>query len=183
MPYLQNLWILYNKDLAEDYEVPEFISKTLKLEDSYLSYYHEDNNDELKGFPKQHSSEIYACVTQGMEVYRLVSPIFKQNMYSGVREELKPNVSPVDLFHKNVEENLITFPLLKQIELHEVVLSPGQCLFIPAWWWTQSQTISGKNDTLIIDMEFISHSQLFNNINQGVEMDLILGDVNAVGKL
>lgn len=86
---------------------------TIKLQDSYLSYYNEMNNDELKGFAKQHSSEVYSCVAQGVEIFRLVAPYFKRNMYSGVREELKPNVSPVDLFHEDVHENLSVFPLLR----------------------------------------------------------------------
>lgn len=179
MPFLQNLWIFYNQDLEEDYQFPEFLHNTIKLRDSYLSYYNEVNNDELKGFAKQHSSEVYSCVTQGVEIFRLVAPYFKRNMYSGVREELKPNVSPVDLFHEDVHENLSVFPLLRQIQLHEVVLTEGQCLYIPAWWWSQSKTISddGKN-TLMIDFEYAAHSELYDQLNQGIELDLILGDDN-----
>jgi len=40
-------------------------------------------------------------------------------MYSGVRQELGPSVSPVDLFHGVFEENIKTFPLLEEIVLIE----------------------------------------------------------------
>jgi len=56
-------------------------------------------------------------------------------MYSGYREELKPGVSPVDLFHASEFANLETFPLLMEIQVFEVNLTAGQCVFIPAWWW------------------------------------------------
>ena len=72
---------------------------------------------------------------QGRERFKLVAPIFKQNMYSGVREELPPGVSPVDLFHEPQEENVKRFPLLRQAQVYDVTLKQGDCLFIPAWWW------------------------------------------------
>jgi hypothetical protein len=65
----------------------------------------------------------------------MVAPIFKQNMYSGVRQELGPSVSPVDLFHGVFEENIKTFPLLEEIVLIEQILHEGDCLYAPAWWW------------------------------------------------
>ena len=67
----------------------------------------------------------------------MVAPIFKQNMYSGVRQEIGPNQSPVDLFHEFFDENVKTFPLLEEIVLVEEILRAGDCMFIPAWWWVQ----------------------------------------------
>lgn len=81
--------------------MPEFMATFLEHEDTYLSYYNEERNEELKSLAVQQNQETYSCVTQGEEIYRLVSPVFKQNMYSGVRDELKPHQSPVDLFHQN----------------------------------------------------------------------------------
>jgi hypothetical protein len=34
-------------------------------------------------------------------------------MYSGVREELTSNISPIDLFYESVEKNIELFPLLQ----------------------------------------------------------------------
>ena len=58
-------------------------------------------------------AETYICLTTGNEIFRLVSPVFKQNMYSGVREELTSNISPIDLFYESVEKNIELFPLLQ----------------------------------------------------------------------
>jgi len=80
-----------------------------------------------------------------------VSPVFKQNMYSGVREEIPPNKSPVDLFHPNLKANFDRFPLLKEAVVHDVTLRPGECLYIPAWWWMQSKSVGWKADQLLRD--------------------------------
>ena len=58
------------------------------------------------------TEENYICITTGNEIFRLVSPVFKPNMYSGVREELDSNVSPVDLFYEPMSKNIEVFPLL-----------------------------------------------------------------------
>jgi len=114
-------------------------------------------------------------------------------MYSGVREELMPGFSPVDLFHVPVEENFKRFPLLSQTQVFDVTLHPGTCVFVPAWWWAQSITISqsevdahdqnrkltSDDDSLTVLMEFSPHSMLFHTINTGIELDLILADENS----
>ena len=79
--------------------------------------------------------ETYSCVISGVETFKMVSPVFNQNLYSGVRQELKPGVSPIDLFHSDIAENIATFPLLASTVIHEATLGPGECIFIPAWWW------------------------------------------------
>ena len=50
-------------------------------------------------------------------------------------------------------------------------------MFIPAWWWYQSQSI-GDRDSVIVDMEFPSHSEMFNLINDGIEGENILSNDN-----
>lgn len=35
--------------------------------------------------------ERYVCLVKGKEEFRIVSPVYKQNIYSGVLEELPPN--------------------------------------------------------------------------------------------
>ena len=90
-------------------------------------------------------------MTKGVERFRFVSPVFKQNMYSGVREEIPPNKSPVDLFHPNLKANFDRFPLLKEAVVHDVTLRPGECLYIPAWWWMQSKSVGWKADQLLRD--------------------------------
>lgn len=107
----------------------------MPLEDTYFSYYNQDDNDSLKPFVKETTRETYACLIKGKESYKMVSPVFRQNLYAGKRPELKPFESPVDLFHDPVAENLDVFPLLNQTQIYHVDLEAGQCLFIPAHWW------------------------------------------------
>ena len=106
-------------------------------------------------------------MTSGAETFRLVSPVFNQNMYSAVREELKPGVSPIDLFFHNVTMNIATFPLLAQAVIHEATIGPGECIFIPAWWWVQSKTVS-EESVLILDIDFESHSAMYEVFNKGL---------------
>jgi hypothetical protein len=61
--------------------------------------------------------------------------------------------------------------------MYEFFLEAGDCVFIPAWWWVQSET-TGPNATMMVELEFEAHSQMYEIINQGIEMDIILGDEN-----
>ena len=38
------------------------------------------------------------CIIEGSEIFRMVSAIFKPNMYSGIYEDLDPFKTPIDLF-------------------------------------------------------------------------------------
>ena len=58
-------------------------------------------------------------------------------------------------------------------------------MFIPAWWWVQSYTVSTDDhpDTLVIDFDFETHSELFSIINDGIEENFILGDENDAERI
>lgn len=60
-----------------DYEFPEFINKTILLEDVYMSYTSTGTNKDTKGKARQQQYESYYCVTKGVERFRFVSPHFK----------------------------------------------------------------------------------------------------------
>lgn len=111
MVHLQNLFINRNKDMMADIEVPSFIEDILPFQDAYLSYTSSSDNAELKTLSTETKKETYSCVVRGSEVFRLVSPVYRQNMYSQRRPELKPHESPVDLFQP-WHVNFNSFPLL-----------------------------------------------------------------------
>jgi hypothetical protein len=48
-------------------------------------------------------------------------------------------------------------------------------LYIPAWYWHQSVTVS-KVDSLSIDSHFQSNSKLFDIVHKGFEEGLIFAD-------
>ena len=71
-----------------------------------------------------------------------MSPVFSQNLYSNVYEDLPPNTLPesLDLFVIDEEK----FPLLaeEQDYIQEITLEKGDCIFIPAMFWWQYETQS-----------------------------------------
>jgi hypothetical protein len=85
--------------------------------------------------------ESYFCTTHGNETFKFASPAFKQSLYGGMEtSKLPSDTSPVDLFHEPLHEIIDRFPLLQMVHINEVHLSAGQCLFVPAWWWVQTNT-------------------------------------------
>lgn len=92
LPHFQQLLINLNNELKKDYIIPSFINDTLILKDVVLASLHEKVNDDLNGYANQVSRETYRCIVTGSKneeepaaKLRLISPIFKQNMYSGSR--------------------------------------------------------------------------------------------------
>ena len=68
----------------------------------------------------------------------MVSPIFKQNMYSGVFENLDPIQTPVNLFEGEI---INKYNLMKHNDIYEAKLSAGSCIYIPSYYWYQFETI------------------------------------------
>lgn len=68
------------------------------------------------------------------------------------------------MFHADIKMNIQTFPLLASTVIHEATLGPGECMFIPAWWWVQSQTVS-KDHAMVLDIDFDSHSAMYGIFN------------------
>ena len=62
---------------------------------------------------RQTQYEEWNCVVLGQQELRMVSPAYKNNMYSGTTESLQPQMSPVDLFHEDELAQHETFPLTK----------------------------------------------------------------------
>ena len=77
------------------------------------------------------------CSVHGSEKFILVSPIFQQNIYVGVYEQLKKNQSPIDFFHIDHEK----FPFASDANFLEVTLHAGDCLYVPAYYFIQSQSV------------------------------------------
>jgi hypothetical protein len=121
--------------------------------------------------PEMKDRERYLCVVTGKEEFRLVSPVFKQNIYSGVLDELDPRDTPLDFF-KAV--NITRFPLFSEVKLLTAELTAGQCIFIPAFYWAQSKTTTEENlMTIIINFEYASHSELVNLLFQAIDQGIL----------
>lgn len=104
-----------------DIIIPDAINEILPFQDAYLSYTTSRDNNDMKDLAFELVKETYTCQVRGSEIFRIVSPIYRQNMYSQRRPELKPHQSPVNLFHE-VGKNFVSFPLLNQTVIIEVDL-------------------------------------------------------------
>jgi hypothetical protein len=103
---------------------------------------------------------------KGKEEFRLVSPVYKQNIYSGVLENLSPNETPINFFE---EVDLGKFPLFQEAKILSVTLEAGQCLFVPTFYWMQSQSHTGEDHTIIVSFDYESHSELLSLLFQAID--------------
>jgi hypothetical protein len=61
----------------------------------------------------------------------MASPIFRKNIYVGVLQKLKSDVSPLDFF--DIDYN--HFPFAKEVRFLEVTLNAGDCMYVPAYFY------------------------------------------------
>jgi hypothetical protein len=79
----------------------------------------------------------------------MISPVFAQNMYQGVFEDLNPRDVPEDIgiFDINGEK----YPLLKEVEeyVQSTELEKGDCVYIPNFWFYQ--WVSNKDNAIFMN--------------------------------
>ena len=119
------------------------------------------------------------CVISGKEEFRLVSGVFKQNLYSGVYQDLKPSDLPVDMNLFDIAGDM--YPLTKEI-LDEgyvltATLNTGDCLYVPAFYYSQSRTLSEQTtmlhftyppSSILSDLLFLKHLPLFQMLYKNI---------------
>lgn len=91
--YITNQMIV-SKTLVKDYTRPMFMQSVLRPRHTGVTMWENFNGRR----PQMTEKERYLCVVTGKEEFRLVSPVYKQNIYSGVLDELDPRESPIDFF-------------------------------------------------------------------------------------
>ena len=62
--------------------------------------------------------EKLVCLLQGQETFRMVSVIFKHNMYSGVFMDMDPLETPINLFESDTEK-IQKYKLMKIEDVYE----------------------------------------------------------------
>lgn len=83
---------------------------------------------------------------------------------------MSPSETPLDFFSA---VNATRFPLFKEAKVLSVEVSAGSCLFIPAFHWVQSRTLTGAEPTLLVAFEFESHSELLNLLFQAIDQGIL----------
>jgi len=101
--------LLRAPSLRQDYQFP-YLHKFLRLQKTSLSIWPQEA-PHLR--PRQSKEEQFMCLTSGELEVKLLSPIFSQNMYQGVYEDLPPHEVPedIDMWELNAK-----YQLLKDVE-------------------------------------------------------------------
>lgn len=82
----------------------------------------------------------------------MVSPIYRKNLYVNVVEGDHDNITPIDFFDVDIKK----YPLSTQFEFIDVTLSPGDCLYAPAYYYMQSRTLGEglHAETIMVQDQF-----------------------------
>ena len=67
-----------------------------------------------------------------------MSPIFRQNIYVGVFEKYKHYYSPLDFFNVDYKR----YPHAKNVKFLDVTVESGDCIYIPAYYFWQTETLT-----------------------------------------
>ncbi len=96
--------VIKSPRMKQDYKFPT-LHDFLPFQSLYLSIW-----PKFEHRPSSFTGESWHCVFDGSEKIRIISPIFNQNLYQNVYEDVAPNQLPeaLDLFNVNEEK----FPLL-----------------------------------------------------------------------
>ena len=86
-------------------------------------------------------------------------------------ENFKDHEVPVDFFKVDLEK----FPFAKYVSFIDVELKAGDCLYVPAFFYLQSQTMA--EETVMITLQYAPHSQILDMIFNGLDSQII-GDDN-----
>lgn len=106
------------------------------------------------------------CVMEGTEQYRIVSPIFRDNLYVGHFENWPPHEATYSLFGDRKKELLLS----SNVKYFDATLEKGDCLYVPAYFYAESKTLSkdGKGISIIINHQYTSHSKLVDMVMDGI---------------
>jgi hypothetical protein len=64
-------------------------------------------------------------------LFKLVSPVFAQNLYQNMLQSYLPEEVPLSLFESDFSE----YKMMEDAKILEAILSPGDCIFIPSRWF------------------------------------------------
>lgn len=117
--------------------------------------------------PKKQFYESVICVVKGQEEFRVVSPIFRKNIYVGVNETLAKYETPINFFNPNVKK----YPWTRVVNFLGATLNAGDCMYVPAYYYVQSKTTfqGGNKESIIITQQFEAHSEMVDIMMDALE--------------
>ena len=173
LPILPRKYISYMDNspitplLAEDFEKP-LLHEFVQYEGFGLSLWGPFDRK-----PKTSANEHWICVLDGSEEFRIVSPVYRQNIYSGVLDHLHPAMLPKDITFFDIDAE--KYPLMAEIEDHILTstLEKGDCIYVPSLHWIESRTLT--EEAMLVTFTFKPASdfitQLFTAIDDGGILD------------
>ena len=82
--------------------------------------------------PHTDSMENMMCVFEGYKNFTIVPPHHREYVYAGFNG-LPDNYSPVEFVDPDYEK----YPLFKKAYVRTVHIAPGDCLYVPSYYWHQ----------------------------------------------
>ena len=80
--------------------------------------------------PHTDSMENMMCVLEGYKNFTVVPPYDRDFVYAG-HGGLPNNYSPIEF----VDPDYNKYPLFRQARIKTIHIAPGDCLYLPAYWW------------------------------------------------
>ena len=150
--------------LKQDYKYPA-LNEILPFRQAFLSIW-----PKFEHKPQRLKGESWHGVLDGTEKIRLMSPVFNQNLYEHVYEDVRPEDLPDLLDLYKIDEG--RFPLLAEVKdyILEATLEKGDCIYVPSLYWMQFET-QGL-ETSMLSFEFASNSKLVDLFYQAIIKDL-----------
>ena len=81
---------------------------------------------------------------------------------------LAANQTPIDFF----DEKHLNFGMTRNVNFLVITLEPGDCLYVPAYFYVQSKTLGAEKnlgDTLMVTHKYESHSRMVDMVFDGIE--------------
>lgn len=119
--------------LKDDYELPELMSSLLDI--SKVTYWHGHGTITR---PHTDAMENMMCVFEGYKIFYIVAAYDRQHIYCG-DGGIPDNYSPIEFFDPDYEK----YPDFKNAHVLKARIEPGDCLFVPAYWFHQVESSPG----------------------------------------
>lgn len=134
LPYHQSQLFIEDLNLATYYKLndkqlfdpPSLLKDFLRARPSLFTQW-----QNFQRMPKKLWNENYICVLYGKERFRMVSPIYRENIYVGLYEQLDQDETPVDFFNLRFD----LFPMAQAARFLDVTLKEGDCMYVPAYYY------------------------------------------------
>ncbi len=97
----------------------------------------------------------YLCQIYGKKKIYLWSPNDTKYMYKSDKYEKCAGLSKINLWDKN---NVANYPLFNKAKYIEVILNPGEIIYIPSYWWHAVENIT---DNLAISVRYENITSCF----------------------